>query len=103
MVKEYIARFGHGSPKLTCQAQSKEKTLAKMERGRFNEKVIRDKVLTFKFTIVRKLPPPVLQFVDLTFNYTPQNLIYEKVDFGVDLESQVALVGPNGSEKNTLL
>ncbi len=64
-MKEYIARFGHGSPKLTCQAQSKEKTLAKMERGRLSEKVIRDKVLTFKFTNVGRLPPLVLQFVIL--------------------------------------
>lgn len=30
-MKEYIARFGHGSAKLARQAQSKEKTLAKME------------------------------------------------------------------------
>jgi ATP-binding cassette subfamily F protein 2 len=37
------------------------------------------------------------------FNYTPKNLIYEKIDFGVDLESQVALVGLNGSGKSTLL
>lgn len=29
-MKEYIARFGHGSAKLARQAQSKEKTLAKM-------------------------------------------------------------------------
>ncbi len=32
-MKEYIARFGHGSAKLARQAQSKEKTLAKMVRG----------------------------------------------------------------------
>jgi ATP-binding cassette subfamily F protein 2 len=31
-MKEYIARFGHGSAKLARQAQSKEKTLAKMVR-----------------------------------------------------------------------
>jgi ATP-binding cassette subfamily F protein 2 len=29
-MKEYIARFGHGSAKLARQAQSKEKTLEKM-------------------------------------------------------------------------
>lgn len=29
-MKNYIARFGHGSAKLARQAQSKEKTLAKM-------------------------------------------------------------------------
>jgi ATPase subunit of ABC transporter with duplicated ATPase domains len=38
-MKEYIARFGHGSAKLARQAQSKEKTLAKMERGGLTEKV----------------------------------------------------------------
>ncbi|KAH9575932.1 hypothetical protein CY35_01G136200 [Sphagnum magellanicum] len=102
-MKEYIARFGHGSAKLARQAQSKEKTLAKMERGGLTEKVVRDKVLTFRFTDVGKLPPPVLQFVDLKFGYTPENLIYEKVDFGVDLDSRVALVGPNGAGKSTLL
>ena len=32
-MKEYIARFGHGSAKLARQAQSKEKTLAKMVRA----------------------------------------------------------------------
>jgi ATP-binding cassette, subfamily F, member 2 len=48
-MKEYIARFGHGSAKLARQAQSKEKTLAKMERGGLTEKVVRDKVLVFRF------------------------------------------------------
>jgi ATP-binding cassette subfamily F protein 2 len=102
-MKEYIARFGHGSAKLARQAQSKEKTLAKMERGGLAEKVVRDKVLTFRFTDVGKLPPPVLQFVDLKFGYTSDQLIYEKVDFGVDLDSRIALVGPNGAGKSTLL
>jgi hypothetical protein len=30
-MKDYIARFGHGSAKLARQAKSKEKTLARME------------------------------------------------------------------------
>lgn len=38
-MKEYIARFGHGSAKLARQAQSKEKTLAKMVRGGLTDKV----------------------------------------------------------------
>ncbi|KAL0369621.1 UNVERIFIED_CONTAM: ABC transporter F family member 1 [Sesamum calycinum] len=102
-MKEYIARFGHGSAKLARQAQSKEKTLAKMERGGLTEKVVRDKVLVFRFHDVGKLPPPVLQFVEVTFGYTPENLIYKNLDFGVDLDSRVALVGPNGAGKSTLL
>nr|CAB3481760.1 unnamed protein product [Digitaria exilis] len=102
-MKEYIARFGHGSAKLARQAQSKEKTLAKMERGGLTEKVARDRILVFRFTNVGKLPPPVLQFVEVTFGYTPDNLLYKKLDFGVDLDSRIALVGPNGAGKSTLL
>ncbi|KAH7404180.1 hypothetical protein KP509_15G013900 [Ceratopteris richardii] len=102
-MKDYIARFGHGSAKLARQAQSKEKTLAKMERGGLTEKVVRDKVLVFRFTDVGKLPPPVLQFVEVDFGYTPDHLIYKKVDFGVDLDSRIALVGPNGAGKSTML
>ncbi|GKV01275.1 hypothetical protein SLEP1_g13842 [Rubroshorea leprosula] len=102
-MKEYIARFGHGSAKLARQAQSKEKTLAKMERGGLTEKVVKDKLLVFRFVDVGKLPPPVLQFVEVTFGYTPDNLIYKNLDFGVDLDSRVALVGPNGAGKSTLL
>ncbi|CAL4892340.1 unnamed protein product [Urochloa decumbens] len=102
-MKEYIARFGHGSAKLARQAQSKEKTLAKMERGGLTERVVRDKVLVFRFTDVGKLPPPVLQFVEVKFGYTPDNLIYKSLDFGVDLDSRIALVGPNGAGKSTLL
>ncbi|KAL0709923.1 hypothetical protein Bca4012_016901 [Brassica carinata] len=102
-MKEYIARFGHGSAKLARQAQSKEKTLAKMERGGLTEKVARDSVLVFRFADVGKLPPPVLQFVEVSFGYTPDYLIYKNIDFGVDLDSRVALVGPNGAGKSTLL
>lgn len=102
-MKEYIARFGHGSAKLARQAQSKEKTLAKMERGGLTEKVVRDKILVFRFVDVGKLPPPVLQFVEVTFGYTPDNLIYKNIDFGVDLDSRIALVGPNGAGKSTFL
>lgn len=102
-MKEYIARFGHGSAKLARQAQSKEKTLAKMERGGLTEKVQSDHLLTFRFTDVGKLPPPVLQFVEVSFGYSPKHMIYENVDFGVDLDSRIALVGPNGAGKSTLL
>eukprot|EP00850_Spirogloea_muscicola_P011026 SM000067S20303 [mRNA] locus=s67:224223:228095:+ [translate_table: standard] len=102
-MKEYIARFGHGSAKLARQAQSKEKTLEKMQRGGLTEQVAKDHVLTFRFTDVGKLPPPVLQFVEITFGYTPDNLIYKNLDFGVDLDSRIALVGPNGAGKSTLL
>ncbi|XVF06191.1 hypothetical protein REPUB_Repub06bG0026200 [Reevesia pubescens] len=102
-MKKYIGRFGHESTKLARQAQSKEKTLAKMEQGGVTEKVARNKVLVFQFVDVEKLPSPVLQFVEVTFGYTPDNILYKNLDFGIDLDSRIALVGPNGAGKSTLL
>eukprot|EP00879_Flechtneria_rotunda_P008146 GHRR01008533.1.p1 GENE.GHRR01008533.1~~GHRR01008533.1.p1 ORF type:complete len:634 (+),score=201.49 GHRR01008533.1:220-2121(+) len=102
-MKEYIARFGHGSAKLARQAQSKEKTLDKMVRGGLTEKVEKDSVVKLRFENVGKLPPPVLQFSDVAFGYSPDKVLYRNVDLGVDLDSRVAIVGANGTGKSTLL
>jgi ATP-binding cassette subfamily F protein 2 len=103
-MKEYIARFGHGSAKLARQAQSKEKTLAKMVAAGLTPRVVQDTVLAFKFNEPALIPPPVLQFHDVAFRYNPTAPeLYRDVNFGVDMESRVALVGPNGAGKTTLL
>ncbi|KAK9809880.1 hypothetical protein WJX72_000914 [[Myrmecia] bisecta] len=102
-MKEYIARFGHGSAKLARQAQSKEKTLEKMVRSGLTEKVEKDRVVRLYFTNVGKLPPPVLQFTGVKFGYNSNHILYKDVDLGVDLDSRIALVGPNGCGKSTLL
>lgn len=59
-MKDYIARFGHGSAKLARQAQSKEKVLAKMVAGGLAEKVVNDKVVQFSFPDCGSIPPPVI-------------------------------------------
>lgn len=102
-MKEYIARFGHGSAKLAAQAQSKEKTLARMQEKGLTEVVTKDHVITFRFPDPGKLPPPVVQFSDVTFGYTREKILFRKLDFGIDLDSRVALVGLNGAGKSTLL
>ena len=58
-MKNYIARFGHGSAKLARQAQSKEKTLAKMVAQGLTDKVVDDKTLNFCFPSCGTIPPPV--------------------------------------------
>jgi len=103
-MKDYIARFGHGSAKLARQAQSKEKTLAKMVEGGLTQKVVRDKSVEFYFPDCGKLPPPVLAVQNVTFRYNENKpWIYRGLDFGMDLDTRVALVGPNGAGKSTLL
>jgi len=104
-MKNYIARFGHGSAKLARQAQSKEKTLAKMEASGLTERVQQDHILVLRFADPGPLPPPVVQFNHVHFGYTPDPSaeLYSDLDFGIDLDSRVALVGPNGVGKSTLL
>lgn len=103
-MKNYIARFGHGSAKLARQAQSKEKTLAKMVASGLTEKVGRECAVSFQFYSCGTLPPPVLAVQNISFRYNENTpWIYKDLDFGMDLDTRVALVGPNGAGKSTLL
>ncbi|XP_042228456.1 ATP-binding cassette sub-family F member 2-like isoform X2 [Homarus americanus] len=103
-MKNYIARFGHGSAKLARQAQSKEKTLAKMVAGGLTERVSKDKSLTFSFPDCGTIPPPVIMVQNVSFRYTDSSpVIYKNLEFGIDLDTRLALVGPNGAGKSTLL
>lgn len=103
-MKNYIARFGHGSAKLARQAQSKEKTLKKMVDSGLTEKVTQDKVLSFCFPPCGKIPPPVIMVQHVSYKYEEDKpFIYKDLDFGFDLDTRIALVGPNGAGKSTLL
>lgn len=103
-MKNYIARFGHGSAKLARQAQSKEKTLKKMVDGGLTEKVTADKTLSFYFMSCGPIPPPVIMVQHVSYRYSElKPYIYKNLDFGIDLDTRVALVGPNGAGKSTLL
>ncbi|XP_064401533.1 ATP-binding cassette sub-family F member 2-like [Halichondria panicea] len=103
-MKDYIARFGHGSAKLARQAQSKEKVLAKMVAGGLTEKVSSDKLVSFTFPDPGTIPPPVIMVQDVSFRYSDDSpLIYKHIEFGIDLQRRIALVGPNGAGKSTLL
>jgi hypothetical protein len=48
-------------------------------RGGLTEKVERDHVVQLNFTNVGKLPPPVLQFSDVTFGYSKDKVLYSHV------------------------
>jgi len=103
-MKNYIARFGHGSAKLARQAQSKEKTLAKMVAGGLTEKVKADRSLSFYFYSCGTIPPPVVMVQNVSFRYSETTpYIYKNLEFGIDLDTRLALVGPNGAGKSTLL
>lgn len=43
------------------------------------EAVKQEHVVRLQFTDVGKLPPPVLQFINVTFGYSPDRILYENV------------------------
>jgi len=102
-IKEYIAKYGHGSAKLARQAKSREKTLVKLQEAGLTEKVVKDKVFTFRFLPCGTLPLPVIMFNSVAFGYPGKKTLYRNLDLGIDLDSRIALVGPNGAGKSTLL
>lgn len=60
-------------------------------------------VVRIRFEPCGKLPPPVLSFTEVSFGYNRDAILYSGVDLGVDMDSRVAIVGPNGTGKSTLL
>jgi len=101
-IKEFIARFGHGTSKMVKQAHSREKLLQKKLEAGLTPKPEPPPSYDWSFPDAGQLPVPVLQIQDVSFNYPGGDLLYDHVDFGVDLDTRVALVGPNGAGKTTL-
>ncbi|CRK28922.1 hypothetical protein BN1708_015388 [Verticillium longisporum] len=103
-IKKFIASAGTYA-NLVRQAKSRQKILDKMEADGFIQPVHQDRVFTFRFADVDKLPPPVLSFDNVTFSYSgdAKDDLYRHIDLGFDMDSRTALVGPNGVGKSTLL
>jgi len=66
-------------------------------------KKIKEYSVKFAFPEPTKLSPPVLGMHDVSFGYDADHPIFKKVEFGVDMNSRIAIVGPNGVGKSTLL
>jgi ATP-binding cassette subfamily F protein 2 len=93
-IKDFIARFGHGTAKLVRQAQSREKLLQKKLEAGLTPKPEQDPEWDWSFPDAGQLPVPVLSIEKVSFAYPGSDELYTNVDFGVDLQTRVALVGP---------
>ena len=64
-----------------------------MEAAGLTEAVVKDSTITMRFIDPGKIPPPVLQLQSICFAYPGRPTLYKDVDFGIDLDSRIALVG----------
>ena len=49
------------------------------------------------------LEPPVISVLNVGFHYPNGPILFKDVDFGIDMDTRIAIVGPNGVGKSTLV
>lgn len=57
----------------------------------------------FTFPDPDPLTAPIIEVIDVSFTYPNGTKIFEEINFGITMESRIAIVGPNGAGKSTLL
>ncbi|XP_055857350.1 ATP-binding cassette sub-family F member 1 [Episyrphus balteatus] len=124
MIKEYEKQEkrikelkAHGQSKKSAEKKQKETLTRKQEKNKSKnsknadedegpqELLARPKeyIVKFRFPEPSQLQPPILGLHNVTFSYPGQKPLFIKADFGIDLTSRVAIVGPNGVGKSTFL
>jgi len=64
----------------------------------------REYTVRLEFVEVPELSRPVMEVNRVKFRYSPKHpIIFENIDFGIDMDSRICVVGPNGAGKSTLL
>ncbi|QRV91315.1 ABC transporter [Ceratobasidium sp. AG-Ba] len=92
-LQAFIDRWRYNANR-AAQAQSKIKILEKLPDLEPPEAEETEK---FKFPDTEKISPPLLQLSDVSFGYTPDNLILRNINIDIGLDSRIAVVGPNGA------
>lgn len=104
-----------GKSSKQAEAKTKEALTRKQQKGRKTQQEDEDAAPTellqkpkdylvkFEFPDPPPLQPPILGAHNVTFGYPSQPLLFKKLEFGIDLSSRVAIVGPNGVGKSTFL
>ncbi|KAG6465275.1 hypothetical protein O3G_MSEX015042 [Manduca sexta] len=124
MIKEYEKQEkrlkdlkAHGQSKKQAEKKQKEALTRKQEKNRTKAQrededgaapaalLQRPKEYVVKFTFPDPPPlqPPILGLHNVDFNFPGQKPLFNGVDFGIDLSSRIAIVGPNGVGKSTFL
>lgn len=123
MIKEYEKQEkrikelkSSGSSKKQAEKKQKEVLTRKQEKNRTKMQKQEDEtqqtellqrpkeyLVKFRFPEPPPLQPPVLGLHNVTFGYPGQKPLFVNTDFGIDMSSRVAIVGPNGVGKSTFL
>ena len=99
-MEEFIAR-NLARASTTRRAQSRRKQLEKIDR--MDKPRGDEKSAFFSFSPERESGNVVLQAKDLTIGYPPETVLSQNIDLDIRKGDVIALIGPNGIGKSTLL
>lgn len=99
-MQSFIDKFRYNAKRASL-VQSRIKALDRL--GHVDE-VVNDPDYKFEFPTPDDRPgPPIISFSDASFGYPGGPILFRNLNFGIDLDSRVAMVGPNGIGKSTIL
>ncbi|GAV68690.1 ABC_tran domain-containing protein/ABC_tran_2 domain-containing protein [Cephalotus follicularis] len=99
-MQSFIDKFRYNAKRASL-VQSRIKAL---ERMGYVDEVVNDPDYKFEFPTPDDRPgPPIISFSDASFGYPGGPLLFKNLNFGIDLDSRIAMVGANGIGKSTIL
>ncbi|KAH7287997.1 hypothetical protein KP509_31G006600 [Ceratopteris richardii] len=99
-MQAFIDKFRYNAKRASL-VQSRIKAL---ERVGHVDAIVSDPDYKFEFPTPEDRPSaPIISFSDASFGYPGGPLLFKNLNFGIDLDSRLAMVGPNGIGKSTLL
>lgn len=99
-MQSFVDKFRYNAKRASL-VQSRIKAI---ERMGHMDAIINDPDYKFEFPSPDDRPgPPIISFSDASFGYPGGPLLFKNLNFGIDLDSRVAMVGPNGIGKSTIL
>ncbi|OWM85192.1 hypothetical protein CDL15_Pgr027979 [Punica granatum] len=99
-MQAFIDKFRYNAKRASL-VQSRIKALDRMGHV---DQIVNDPDYKFEFPTPDDRPgPPIISFSDASFGYPGGPLLFKNLNFGIDLDSRIAMVGPNGIGKSTIL
>jgi ATP-binding cassette subfamily F protein 3 len=98
-LEEFIAK-NKARASTASQAQSKVKLLEKMNDM---DSLIQESTLAFEFNFKDTPTKVLLDVKGLSFGYTPDNILFQDIEFTLKKGETLGIIGKNGKGKSTLL
>lgn len=96
-IQAFVDRFKAKASKAR-QAQSRMKALAKMQPI---ASVVDEQVVPFHFPTPEQLAPPLISLDEVSVGYDAGRPILQRLNFRIDVDDRIALLGSNGNGKST--